>query len=176
METLPEELIGLIISFIKYPGDQKNIRQVNKLFNSFIKLFTIKVSSLNENLQRLEFEQSIRFNSKRNKCININCKNENNLIHKKPSKCTGNLYLFQYNMNAHIALQSELEFPETNYLWLHHDSNNPDRYIKKQVNLLKILELKKINKNGDFSKIYIPYCPICSAKFIVEKLPPYINA
>ena len=102
METLPEELIGLIISFIKYPVDQKNIRQVNKLFNSFIKFFTIKVSSLNEKLQRLEFEQSFRFNSKRNKCININCKNKNNLNPDKPSKCTGNLYLFQYN-NSYLS-------------------------------------------------------------------------
>lgn len=165
MDKLPDDVIELISSFIRFVDDQKSTRLINKLFHSFISHFTIKVSSLNQRFGKILFERLYQYKSMRKHCVNAEC------IHSKV--CTGTVFLFQYYPKIYNEIKWDLEFPETHYLWLHHDSRTKSNFITKQQKLFIKLDEKRIKKEGDFSKIYMPYCNKCSAKFIIEKLPPH---
>ena len=167
MEKLPIDMIELICSYINIVDDQKNVRLINKQFNSFITQFQMKVSSLNEKLNRILFERLYRYKSMRKRCANADCKDA--------KVCTGTVFLFQYYTKIYNEIKFDLEFPETYYLWLHHDSRSKTNFISKQNSLFIKLDEKRNNKLGDFSKIYIPYCNKCSAQLVIKKLYPYYN-
>jgi len=177
MENLPDDLIYNISTFIKEGEERIKSRLINKTFKSSINIVSIKRLMIHEKLNWLIQDQTHRYKPIRNICINSGCLSktmfyENELIE---TKCIGNIYLFQYNKQSYIKLKQEqqLDYPHTNYSWLYHDSRYQNRFERRQAALTRKLKDRVFRGQGNYSKIYLHYCPLCSAKHIIDKMPFY---